>query len=638
MLFTARLAEIDARGLDALVPQEVGQQTQIGVNGQEVFGKAVAEGVGVHQGGIEVQPLRPNTEHGADAPRGDAATAVVDKERPDDVCAALCDPRQRLVAQREGDVDAPLFVAFGIEIDEAAAHMLHTKLHQLAHPRTGGGEKAHHEVPTQFAQLSQSPREIEIVGLADDVFDERAPPEAHAFEPPLRPPQREEPTIDGHHALIHGLGRIVLHEGAAMSEQILLVERREARQEVAHRLDIGAHGVGGEVVVDEALLKCRQTGMGIDVLAHKCRDLRGFSKPSYGFPPKYFGSHAIIGNPPYQVVVAQKETANGQKRSSSVFQYFQELSDQLQPRYSSLIYPAVRWIHRSGKGMLNFGLKQINDPHLSRLHFYPNSNEVFREVDITDGLSVVFKDREKNAMGFDYLYTQNGVTRSVRAQAPGEDMFVLDPEAATIGENIRRITAQRFAFLHDAVLSQKLFSIESDFVERNPDQVRPYEEGDVLAADEIKLLTNDRAGSAGRARWFIANEDVITTGKEYIRRWKVVVSSAHPGGHNRSNQLEVLDDRSAFGRSRVALKTFATEREARNFFAYCQTDFVRYTFLLTDESLSSLAKMVPDLLDYSDDNGVIDYAGDVNAQLYALFEVDDSMQRLIARTLDGNQS
>ena len=252
------------------VTQKIGQQTQIGVNGQEVFGKAVAEGVGMYQGGIEVQPLRPNAEHGTDAPRGDAAAAVVDKERPDDVCAALRDPRQRLVAQREGDVDAPLFVAFGVEIDEAAAHMLHTKLHQLAHPRTGGGEKAHHEVPTQFAQLSQSPREIEVVGLADDVFDERTPPEAHAFEPPLRPPQREEPTIDGHHPLIHGLGRIALHEGAAMSEQILLVEHREARQEVAHRFDIGAHGVGSEVVVDEALLKCRQTGMGIDVLAHKC--------------------------------------------------------------------------------------------------------------------------------------------------------------------------------------------------------------------------------------------------------------------------------------------------------------------------------------------------------------------------------
>ena len=288
--------------------------------------------------------------------------------------------------------------------------------------------------------------------------------------------------------------------------------------------------------------------------------------------------------------------------------------------------------------MVDFGLKQINDPHLARLHFYPQSNEVFREVDITDGLSIVFKDREKQDTRFDYLYTQNGVTRSVRAQAPGENMFVLDPEATPIGENIRRITAKRFAFLHDAVLSQKLFSIESDFVERNPDKVRPYKEGDILAADEIKLLTNDKSGSAGRARWYVAKEEVVATGKEHLRRWKVVVSSANAGGQKRRNQLEVLDDRSAFGRSRVALKTFATEREARNFFAYCQTDFIRYAFLLTNESLSSLAKMVPDLLDYSDDNGVIDYAGDVNAQLYDLFGIDSSMQRLIARTLDGNQS
>ena len=152
------------------------------------------------------------------------------------------------------------------------------------------------------------------------------------------------------------------------------------------------------------------------------------------------------------MVVAQKETAKGQKAVVNVFHYFQMLSDQLQPRYSSLIYPAVRWIHRSGKGLIEFGLKQINDPHLVRLHFYPNSNEVFREVGIADGLSVVFKDREKQKTGFDYLYTKNGVTTATHADAPGENMLVLDPEAVTIGENIQHITAQRFAFLHDAVL------------------------------------------------------------------------------------------------------------------------------------------------------------------------------------------
>ena len=491
----------------------------------------------------------------------------------------------------------------------------------------------------RFEHALETPRHIVRSGVTDRVFSPRSTVLEINSKSGLYPlyaaysiyRARLDEEWCKHNAIAPGRAKALWEQ--TLKENIFVVCKTPMAVAITKRTLCGFNTAQVNAQYYPDLIQCL-THSSQDVVSNLC-DAKGF----WGLnDKKEMKIDAIIGNPPYQVVVAQKETANGQKRSSSVFQYFQELSDQLQPRYSSLIYPAVRWIHRSGKGMLNFGLKQINDPHLARLHFYPNSNEVFREVDITDGLSVVFKDREKNAKGFDYLYTQNGVTRSARAQAPGEDMFVLDPEAATIGENIRRITAQRFAFLHDAVLSQKLFSIESDFVERNPDQVRPYEEGDVLAADAIKLLTNDRAGSGGRARWYIAKEDVITTGKEYIRRWKVVVSSAHPGGHNRSNQLEVLDDRSAFGRSRVALKTFATEREARNFFAYCQTDFIRYTFLLTDESLNSLAKMVPDLLDYTDGNGIIDYAGDVNAQLYQLFEVDDSMKRLILRTLEENQS
>ena len=68
--------------------------------------------------------------------------------------------------------------------------------------------------------------------------------------------------------------------------------------------------------------------------------------------------NAVVGNPPYQEMVAQKETNNGQKRSSSIFQHFQELSDKL-GRFSCLIYPGARWIHRSGKGLEQFGFNQI---------------------------------------------------------------------------------------------------------------------------------------------------------------------------------------------------------------------------------------------------------------------------------------
>ena len=114
---------------------------------------------------------------------------------------------------------------------------------------------------------------------------------------------------------------------------------------------------------------------------------------------------------------------------------------------------------------------------------------------------------------------------------------------------------------------------------------------------------------------------------------KVIVSSANAGGQKRSNQIAIVDNHSAFGRSRVALKTFATEKEAINFFKYATSEIIRFAFLLTDESLTSLAKKVPDLLDYSDENGIIDYNRDVNAMLYRLFDINETSQQYIQEIL-----
>ena len=44
---------------------------------------------------------------------------------------------------------------------------------------------------------------------------------------------------------------------------------------------------------------------------------------------------------------------------------------------------------------------------------------------------------------------------------------------------------------------------------------------------------------------------------------------------------------------------------------------------MTDESLSSLAKAVPDLLDYSD-NLYINFDNDIDGQLYQLFNISES--------------
>lgn len=343
---------------------------------------------------------------------------------------------------------------------------------------------------------------------------------------------------------------------------------------------------------------------------------------------------AIVGNPPYQEITAKKETDNGQKRTKSIFHYFQEVSDSL-GRYVSLIYPGGRWIHRSGKGMAEFGLKQINDPHLERVIFYSNADDLFDVVGIADGISVVVKNKNKSSKQFVYEFIENGVHQQIDMPSPGENLIPLNPSDLVIVDKIvKKVKEHNFNYLDKSVLSQKLFSIESDFVEQNPSSVKEYVE--CVSFDkqtEIKLLTNDKAGKAGRAKWYIAKRDVITTGKEYLDKWKVVVSSANAGGQKRSNQIQVLDNYSAFGRSRVALKTFDTEQEAQNFLAYAKSKFIRFAFLLTDESLTSLAKRVPDIGNYKDNNGIINFKQDIDKQLFDLFEITEQEQNHIQKIL-----
>ena len=342
--------------------------------------------------------------------------------------------------------------------------------------------------------------------------------------------------------------------------------------------------------------------------------------------------NAIVGNPPYQEVVDQKESTNGQKVSISIFQYFQTISEKI-GKYTALIYPGSRWIHRSGKGLEKFGLAQMNDPHLVLLEFFPCSKDIFKDVAIADGLSLVLKNMEKNECGFTYKYSVGGKTITIQANNPGNDMFSLNPQD---NEIIKRLdnAIKSFGCLHDSILPRNLFSIESDFVEKNPSLVKEFNDGDYYNPQtEIKLFTNDKAGKSGRARWYIANKNVIASGSEYLNKWKVIVSSANAGGQKRSNQITIVDNHSAFGRSRVALKTFETEKEARNFFRYATSEIIRFAFLLTDESLTSLAKKVPDLLDYSDSNALINFENDIDEQLYNLFHINEKNQLYVRNIL-----
>ena len=345
---------------------------------------------------------------------------------------------------------------------------------------------------------------------------------------------------------------------------------------------------------------------------------------------------AVVGNPPYQIEVAKKQSeTNGQAPRKSIFQYFQLAADDIATGYASLIYPGSRWIHRSGKGMDEFGLQQINDKRLCRIDFYPDSQDVFTSVAIADGISIVCKDMNKTDAGFEYVYHKDGVVTSYHLENPGEELIPLNPRDGAILNKVKAFCDKNnFPCVCDRILPRSFFGIESNFVELNPKLVKQFKRGMAIDfAKEVKLFTNNKAGKAGRAQWYVAKRNVIEDNREFIDQWKVVVSSANAGGQKRDWQIEVFDNHSAFGRARVGLGSFKTKAEAENFYAYCTTYLIRFLFLMTEESLTSLAKKVPDVLDYTKNNKLLDFTKDLNAQLYALCGLTSVEVKYIEKTI-----
>lgn len=58
-------------------------------------------------------------------------------------------------------------------------------------------------------------------------------------------------------------------------------------------------------------------------------------------------------------------------------------------------------------------------------------------------------------------------------------------------------------------------------------------------------------------------------------------------------------------------------------------------FLMTDESLTSLGKKVPDIGDYTNGNQLIDFTQDLNAQLYELFGLSEEESSYIEDVINS---
>jgi hypothetical protein len=184
-------------------------------------------------------------------------------------------------------------------------------------------------------------------------------------------------------------------------------------------------------------------------------------------------------------------------------------------------------------------------------------------------------------------------------------------------------------------VSNKTFGIESDFIENNPNLYSLHPED---FDNPIRLLTNDKSGSAGRAKWYFIDRNTIEKNYILIDQFKVAMPSAYPKKTlvsgvptieqvlTRSSEIiQIFKPKEVFGRSKMLIFNSPEKIDVENFMKYTQTRFFAYMVLNEPNRSFTFGFVIP-LLDFTV-NSDINWAKSINEidkQLYSKFEFTES--------------
>ncbi|MDE8039502.1 DEAD/DEAH box helicase family protein [Erysipelothrix rhusiopathiae] len=312
----------------------------------------------------------------------------------------------------------------------------------------------------------------------------------------------------------------------------------------------------------------------------------------------------VVGNPPYQETV--REATNGNNANTvDIFQHFQE-SALLLGNKNSLIYPAKE---------LQRGQMNLLDKRLIKVRIYNgSSNETEKNI---PGESSVFGDAVRRIPGDVgiFLWDIENPTEKINYQG-----VIIDRTDKIMP--VRKEFIQLARGLEKFAGTFKIGTIrkccESNFVEKNPAYVLSEVNNRKKDTPEgyTKVLTNDKAGSGGKANWFYIQTDKL----DYIQPnlFKVVIGSAFPNeAFKNPDNIEILSPNEMFGRTKVCLYSSVNEEDVINFKKFTNTLFVKAIVNMTPlKFLYYLPNFddIKDIIDWSKsieniDNQLFDFCG-----------------------------
>lgn len=271
----------------------------------------------------------------------------------------------------------------------------------------------------------------------------------------------------------------------------------------------------------------------------------------------------IIGNPPYQL-----SDGGNSASAKPLYHLFVEQAKRLQPRYLCMIIPS-RWF-AGGKGLDDFRDSMLKDKQIKALTYYSDARECFPGTVIGGGICYfLWMKGYKGDCDYTIHYDKSVSTQKRNlAEFP---IFVRFNVALNI---IHKVGVKPKNSFTQVVSSRNPFGLATS-VKGNEESLG------------YKLYS-----SSGES---YINKNMVSTGKEYIDNYKVMLGraiSGHAGETDENGQVKVLSTIKVIEPNSVCTDTYIvinahkTKEEADNIVSYLKTKFVRFLMLQTITSIN----------------------------------------------------
>lgn len=321
---------------------------------------------------------------------------------------------------------------------------------------------------------------------------------------------------------------------------------------------------------------------------------------------------AIVGNPPYQGMCG--------KQKKSIFHFFVDKAIELKPKYFSFIIPG-RWLLYASDVISSDWIKEkIQCNHFKELHYFENSKDCFKTVNIPGSIIYFMYDKNYNGKCNYFYYHNNKIENRVDyLDYSGNGDFI----KSEIGINILNKCINDNFKSFESVVAPKHFFDKNDILGSN------WKGYSKIKNDDYSIRYYATKKVHGDDNLYISYNQVPRH-SEYIDRKKIFIPKL---GSQKTilNKPFISEEKSACSYSFIYIgydKEYS-DKELNNILSYIKTKFFRFLISLKKSAIDcsrKVYKFVP-IQDFNEEWS--------DEKLYKKYNLSDEEIKYIEDNIEG---